>query len=1431
MATPAKTAPRAPPVSFREVSGRQKVLVNNVIERCDVLTKRFSKELSESLEEIQNKSVENVSRVSSNLRSGVGIVLQGCIVDSCVPGVAASRVLRKGDTIVSIDGNDVDESSVVSRLTGSDTAGSKVTIGYTEIDTPSVTKELVLTRIPSESLSDRKNMLELLRQLKVSSTDKHRDNAAAIIVEQTLDLWQKMVGADEDMRSRIVADAAALVESGHEMMQDMTDTVEKLHSMYDLERFISEQEYLQKRVPELEDQLIKIRPAKDFLAQQLTAKESELVGLQHHLETLSHEVERCTGEMMICKEHFAQISNEADTKLAQLNDTHSKQRHSNASLQAELDRVKRELKEAQFAHEMHNDDVLSRHDGQVEELTEEIDKMKEALESLNASLEIQKKEAQEKERKLVKVEANARTVKQTLDDSLFDVSAKLKDVEEELEASVHTAQTQKTRLEQLSVAQDTMMKTAETMRSDEQRLRKRLQELEAVSASLRQAVHEAKKQTEAAELDAHMKALLISAADAEIAAATTQHATLHDAHLAEQQTHTATKTELSNSLHTLRTAHDALHAQHVTLHTTSGKLEEGWRALRETHTAHELALHVEAQHKETQIVALKANVAAAASNVCELSAWLKTAQAKVAVQQAEALQHAKQINATTIELAAVKEACEAALLSDTQHTLENNHLAEHLQTAKQSLEETRQTVVEALALRTQQQRELETCNKALACTLLEAQAAEARSDELHGQCIESRTEVGASNLEAQRCNKLLHDSRAQIDALNVQLADGRLALTTAKNELKKTSEQCTALQMSKDTMNIEVEAARDAHQRVQTLQLAKDDACRERDARVPSDEHLLLQNKHDSLRKALDDGLLRHSQQLRKVAAEQVQASAEADAHKEALVSGSKALVALRLEFAQFKNGAAQQVRDLASAEEALKASKDDRSVVWRDLQSLQVQHMEAQEAAANMSKEGTVLRTQLQLATKDKLDQDLVLADKIRALEEALAKLSLQFHTAQTHTKEAQTHSAAVQQDNDNKDRELFRLQQKIEEGAKGAAAAEVARQVLANELDHSQVEVVRLGQEVDEVQRQLKVLQQEVADAKQQLSTASEQLREAMKADEVGQRARKQLQTELSLRQRDAADHMVLLRQSVEAKEAVESGVQVAMRQVANANRELSASNDELEMLRLELHRNVSEVKTSDSALAEARRCLLAAEATRDAVQDELDAALPQIEHAKTALQAERAESKQFHDEITNARSLLASSRADIDEATKAAEASAKQRDKLRLDLESLRVDLVEHVRLLNESQDRHSAVLNKHDILTRTHAQVLKILEETKEALDSTTVERDDVILEHSKCSKKQICGVGISVWDPDNDGLVEVHEIKPGMSCWLDSLKNPDDVLPEPGDRVKIINSRLINNVEMCEGLMVGEEGSVCEMVIDKKDGSGIFTCHIVRRPKM
>jgi cell division septum initiation protein DivIVA len=50
---------------------------------------------------------------------------------------------------------------------------------------------------------------------------------------------------------------------GVEMMEEFSETVDKLHSMYDLERFITEQERLQKRVPELEEEIRRLKPRED----------------------------------------------------------------------------------------------------------------------------------------------------------------------------------------------------------------------------------------------------------------------------------------------------------------------------------------------------------------------------------------------------------------------------------------------------------------------------------------------------------------------------------------------------------------------------------------------------------------------------------------------------------------------------------------------------------------------------------------------------------------------------------------------------------------------------------------------------------------------------------------------------------------------------------------------------------------------------------------------------------------------------------------------------------------------------------------------------------------------------------------------------------------------------------------------------------------
>ena len=55
-----------------------------------------------------------------------------------------------------IDGEEVSDANIAASLTGSDTPGSEVTISYKQPEAGSVPKDLVLTRMPAETFSDRK---------------------------------------------------------------------------------------------------------------------------------------------------------------------------------------------------------------------------------------------------------------------------------------------------------------------------------------------------------------------------------------------------------------------------------------------------------------------------------------------------------------------------------------------------------------------------------------------------------------------------------------------------------------------------------------------------------------------------------------------------------------------------------------------------------------------------------------------------------------------------------------------------------------------------------------------------------------------------------------------------------------------------------------------------------------------------------------------------------------------------------------------------------------------------------------------------------------------------------------------------------------------------------------------------------------------------
>ena len=95
---------------------------------------------------------------------------------------------------------------------------------------------------------------------------------------------------------------------------------------------------------------------------------------------------------------------------------------------------------------------------------------------------------------------------------------------------------------------------------------------------------------------------------------------------------------------------------------------------------------------------------------------------------------------------------------------------------------------------------------------------------------------------------------------------------------------------------------------------------------------------------------------------------------------------------------------------------------------------------------------------------------------------------------------------------------------------------------------------------------------------------------------------------------------------------------------------------------------------------------------------------------------------------------------------------------------------------------------------------------------------------------MCDVGLPLWDPQGDGTFEVREIVVGGSAWYESKAHPKKMLPLVGDRIRMINSRLLSSAALIPQLLNGPEGTVLEMLVDKHDGSGIFTVNLIRRVK-
>jgi hypothetical protein len=178
------------------------------------------------------------------------MMLSGMVIDNMVMGGPAfnSAMLDRGDVIVQIDHQDVSMDGLSTALLGSDIPGSSVVITVKKCS-PELngrTVDVVLTRMATSFIADRCRMFELYAHMKVffprpcfkggflidrlfqDSVQSSHDSKTALIVDECIELWTKMLIADSTRENIITNNVLSLQGECASLLSHLKFCVEHL---------------------------------------------------------------------------------------------------------------------------------------------------------------------------------------------------------------------------------------------------------------------------------------------------------------------------------------------------------------------------------------------------------------------------------------------------------------------------------------------------------------------------------------------------------------------------------------------------------------------------------------------------------------------------------------------------------------------------------------------------------------------------------------------------------------------------------------------------------------------------------------------------------------------------------------------------------------------------------------------------------------------------------------------------------------------------------------------------------------------------------------------------------------------------------------------------------------------------------------------------
>jgi hypothetical protein len=105
------------------------------------------------------------------------------------------------------------------------------------------------------------------------------------------------------------------------------------------------------------------------------------------------------------------------------------------------------------------------------------------------------------------------------------------------------------------------------------------------------------------------------------------------------------------------------------------------------------------------------------------------------------------------------------------------------------------------------------------------------------------------------------------------------------------------------------------------------------------------------------------------------------------------------------------------------------------------------------------------------------------------------------------------------------------------------------------------------------------------------------------------------------------------------------------------------------------------------------------------------------------------------------------------------------------------------------------------------------------------------------KERLCGVGITLVQPDKNGPIRISSIVEGGSLWREMQQNATisdkrlrKFLPIVGDEVLAINGKSVPDVTSAPELVLGPEGSAVSLLIGEAGGRPKASVLLTRRPR-